>query len=121
MKSDLPGAQENLAVLRELYPACTITPVSIYDTETLQRLREETWRLLGVIRIYGKAPGKPADMERPFILKAGSTVIDLAYEIHRDFPNKLKSALVWGSARFDGQPVARDYVLKDRDIVELVV
>lgn len=121
MKSDLPGAQENLVVLRELYPACTITPVSIYDTEALQRLREETWRLLGVIRIYGKAPGKPPDMERPFILKAGSTVIDLAYEIHRDFPNRLKSALVWGSARFDGQPVARDYVLKDRDIVELVV
>jgi len=119
MKSDRPEAADNLDVLRELRPDTAIVPVSVYDD--LTELRFSIFRMLGVIRIYGKAPGKKADMERPFILKSGATVLDLAYLVHRDFPQKLKSALVWGSARFDGQAVPRDYVLHDKDIVELVV
>jgi len=119
MKADLPDAAANLEILAELHPNVSILPASIYSELTL--LRESIYRLLDVIRIYGKAPGKKAEMERPFVLKSGSTVLDLAYQIHRDFPNKLKSALVWGSARFDGQAVARDYVLQDKDIVELVI
>ncbi|HDM08667.1 MAG TPA: TGS domain-containing protein, partial [Candidatus Omnitrophica bacterium] len=31
---------------------------------------------------------------------------------------KLKYARIWGSAKFDGQRVPRDYVLQDRDIIE---
>ncbi|MBT9167318.1 MAG: GTPase Obg [Syntrophomonadaceae bacterium] len=119
MKADLPDAAANLDLLRELQPDITILPVSVHSE--LAPLRESIYRLLDVIRIYGKTPGKKAEIERPFILKSGSTVMDLAYQIHRDFPSKLKSALVWGSARFDGQAVARNYVLQDKDIVELVV
>ena len=37
----------------------------------------------------------------------------------RDFGDKVKSARVWGSAKFDGQVVDRHHVLKDRDIVEI--
>ena len=37
----------------------------------------------------------------------------------KDFHKKLKSALVWGSSRFDGQAVPRDYILADGDVVEL--
>jgi hypothetical protein len=120
MKSDLPDSQINQDILKEFYPDTDILPISIYSKD-LGRLQEIIFRMLDVIRIYGKTPGKPADMERPFILKAGSTVLDLAYNVHRDFPQKMKSALVWGSARFDGQAVAKDYVLQDRDIVELVL
>lgn len=120
MKADLADASANLEILRELHPDLEIIPVSVYNDDH-DKLRLQIYELLDVIRIYGKAPGKKADMERPFILKSGSTVLDLAYLIHRDFPNKLKSALVWGSARFDGQAVPREYVLHDKDIVELVV
>lgn len=119
MKSDMPDAEANLEILKELRPGLEIVPVAI--TGDLEPLRKQIYALLDVIRIYGKAPGKKADMERPFILPSGSTVLDLAYLVHRDFPNKLKSALVWGSARFDGQAVPREYVLHDKDIVELVV
>lgn len=119
LKADLPDADANLEVLRELHPGVEIFPVSVLDD--LEPLRAAFYKLLDVIRIYGKAPGKKAEMERPFILKSGSTVLDLAYLVHRDFPNKLKSALVWGSARYDGQAVARDYILHDKDIVELVI
>jgi ribosome-interacting GTPase 1 len=120
MKADLPDASANLEILQELHPGIVITPVSIL-TESHDELRRQIYDLLDVIRIYGKTPGKKAEMERPFILKTGSTVLDLAYLIHRDFPGKLKSALVWGSARFDGQAVPKDYILHDKDIVELVI
>ena len=120
LKSDMPDAEANLEILKELQPELEIIPVTTLE-DNFDALRKRIYDMLDVIRIYGKAPGKKAEMEKPFILKSGSTIVDLAYEIHRDFPSKLKSALVWGSARFDGQAVARDYVLKDKDIVELVI
>ncbi|MGB4182217.1 MAG: TGS domain-containing protein, partial [Dethiobacteria bacterium] len=83
------------------------------------QLRRKLFEILGVIRIYGKAPGRPPDKGRPFILRKGSTVLDFAELVHKDFPKNLKSALVWGSSRFDGQAVARDYILEDQDVVEL--
>jgi ribosome-interacting GTPase 1 len=119
LKADLPDAEANLEILAELHPEIHIIPVSIHGD--LEMLKETIYKMLDVIRIYGKSPGKKAEMERPFILKSGSNVVDLANLIHRDFPNRLKSAMVWGSARFDGQAVARDYVLHDKDIVELNV
>jgi ribosome-interacting GTPase 1 len=119
-KNDLPDASGNLEILKELHPKTIIFPVSA-SGQNLELLKVRIFEMLHVIRIYGKAPGKKAEMERPFILRNGSTVLDLAYTVHRDFPQKLKSALVWGSARFDGQAVPRDYVLHDKDIVELVI
>lgn len=117
-KMDLPGSKENLQVLQELKPELEILGVSSTGIG-LERLKEECFAVLEIIRVYGKAPGRPADMEQPFILKRGSTVLNFAAMVHKDFPQKLKSALVWGSTRFDGQAVPRDYLLEDRDIVEL--
>ena len=77
--------------------------------------------MLDRIRVYSKQPGKPPDLTTPFVLRRGETVLDLAAKIHRDFPDHLKQAKVWGSARFDGQAVHKDYVLADRDVVELQV
>ncbi len=117
-KTDVGGAAGNLELMRELKPGLEILPVSV-EGPGLDVLKQRVFEMLEVIRIYGKVPGKPADMEQPFILKKGSTVLELAQEIHKDFANNLKGALVWGSARFDGQSVAREYVLHDKDIVEL--
>ncbi|HOL18134.1 MAG TPA: 50S ribosome-binding GTPase [Bacillota bacterium] len=118
-KIDKAGSEDNLEVLRQLRPELEIAPVSAYRSDTLEPLKEKLFALLNIIRIYGKAPGRPAEMEQPFILRKGSTVLDFAGMVHKDFPQRLKSALVWGSSRFDGQAVPRDYVLEDRDVVEL--
>jgi uncharacterized protein len=117
-KCDHPEAEENLQVLKDLWPDLEIIPVSS-NGSGLEDLKEKIYRLLKVIRVYGKPLGKAADLDRPFILSKGSTVLDFAAQVHKDFPEKLKSALVWGSAKFDGQAVSRDYVLEDEDIVEL--
>ncbi len=84
-------------------------------------MRATAYDLLGVLRVYTKVPGKPADRTRPFTLPVGSTVLDLAREIHRDFEHSLKSARIWGTGVFDGQPVKRDHELHDADVVELHV
>ncbi len=117
-KIDYREANENLEVMKDLMPDFDPLSVSI-NGKGLEELKERLYNLLDVIRIYGKSPDRPADMERPFILKRGSTVFDFAGQVHKDFPEQLKNALVWGSSKFDGQPVAREYVLEDGDVVEL--
>lgn len=121
-KVDTPRAKENLEILKEyLPPGLEMVPVSVSSGESLEVLRRRVFELLRIIRIYTKVPGQPPDMGQPFVLKKGSTVVDMAAAVHRDFPSRLKNARIWGSARFDGQSVPRDYVLQDRDIVELHV
>jgi len=120
MKADQPDTEINLELLKEYNPSIDIRGISV-EGNGLEELRENLFKILEVIRVYGKAQGRPADTDRPFILRKGSTVTDFAASIHKDFPRRMKSALVWGSARFEGQAVARDYVLQDQDIVELHV
>jgi ribosome-interacting GTPase 1 len=98
-----------------------VVAVSTRTGAGLETLRAEAYDLLGVLRVYTKVPGKPADRTRPFTLKVGSTVLDLAREIHRDFEQSLKSARIWGTGVFEGQAVKRDHELHDADIVELHV
>ena len=42
----------------------------------------------------------------------------MAEAIHRDLRTGFKSAKVWGSSKYAGQSVHRDYVIADGDIVE---
>ncbi len=119
-RCDLDTANERLAILKELIVDCPeVIPFSVKTEENLQKLKEIIFTKLNIIRIYAKSPGEEPDMEKPFVLKKGATVIEFAREVHRDIAENLKEARVWGSVRFDGQAVARDYHLKDRDIVEL--
>lgn len=119
-KADMSGSSDILEIIKELNPDVNLIPISSLEEEQ-GMLREKIFSMLNIIRVYSKTPGKAPDMEKPFTLKQGSTVLDFAFAVHRDFPNKLKNALVWGSARFDGQAVPKDYVLEDKDIVELQV
>jgi uncharacterized protein len=121
-KLDLPGAADNFEALKELHP--NLMPMLAVSSETLQNLGEVPrlcFKLLNVIRIYSKEPGKPADMEKPFILPHGSTVVDLAAAIHHELASNLKRARIWGVGVYDGQAVQRDHILSDRDILELHV
>jgi len=121
-KLDADGASDRLDVVREWFgPRFPVTPVSARTGQGLETLRAAAYHLLGVLRVYTKVPGKPADRTKPFTLPIGSTVLDLAREIHRDFEHSLKSARIWGSGVFDGQAVKRDHELHDGDVVELHV
>ncbi len=121
-KTDADGACDRLELVREWaqgrFPVLTS---SASKGEGLDGLRRASYDLLGVMRIYTKIPGKPADRTKPFTIPFGSTVLDLAREIHRDLEHSLKFAKVWGTGVFDGQTVKRDHELHDADVVELHV
>lgn len=119
-KADAQNSDENIQIMRELGPGgIDIYPVSAVTGLGLEALRERIFEVLKVIRVYTKVPGKEPDLKTPFILRRGSTVLELAEAIHRDLPRLMKNARIWGSARYEGQSVVRDYVLHDRDIVEI--
>ncbi|HLA00576.1 MAG TPA: GTPase, partial [Thermodesulfovibrionales bacterium] len=118
-KRDYPGTQENFIRLKERYGHhCPCISVSALRKENLEELKRAIFELSGIIRVYSKPPGKDTDLSKPFTIPSGSTVLDLAESIHKDFIPNLKYARIWGSARFDGQRVEKSYVLKDRDVVE---
>jgi hypothetical protein len=119
-KLDASGAPDDLEILKELYGnRFRILPVSAETGEGMEQLRIEVFELLDVIRVYTKAPGKKLERTAPYVLKRGSHLIDLAGRVHHDFLSQLKYARVWGHGRFEGQMVNRDYVLADKDVVEL--
>ena len=93
--------------------------ISTTSGEGLDEFVAKVFELLDIIRVYAKKPGKEADMKEPFTMPRGSTVRDLAREIHRELAEKLKSARCWGKGVHDGQNVHRTYELKDKDIIEL--
>jgi ribosome-interacting GTPase 1 len=119
-KVDLPGAADRLEVVRELFgPRFSIHAISAEQGTGLEELRSAVYRFLNVIRVYTRQPGKPPDLQSPFTCPTGSTVLELAALVHRDFAQGLKSARIWGTGVYDGQTVKRDHVLHDKDIVEL--
>ena len=117
---DRAGGERTLGALKELV-SWPMVGTSIVSGQGLEGLAALTFTALDVIRVYTKEPGKPADRDRPFTLKRGSTVHDLALLIHRDISEALKFARIWGTAVFDGQSVKGDHVLADGDVVELHV
>jgi ribosome-interacting GTPase 1 len=118
-KADLAEAGA-IEVLRDLYGGNLETfAVSARTGRGLEDLFRRLWELLAMIRVYAKEPGQPPDRRKPFTLPAGATVADLARQIHRDLPETMKYARLWGHGRFDGQQVHRTELLCDRDVVEI--
>jgi uncharacterized protein len=119
-KTDADGAADRLEIAREMYgPRFSIHPISAEHGDGLETLRKTLFDFLGVIRVYGKQPGKPPDMSAAFTIPIGGTVLDFAQKVHSDLADGLKSARVWGTGVFDGQTVKRDHVLHEKDVVEL--
>jgi small GTP-binding protein len=104
------------ALLEETWP---MLRVSTTTGRNLEELRRTLFERLQIVRVYTKAPGREPNREQPFILPRGSNVAELARKIHHDFLEQFSQARVWGPAVYDGQPVGKDYVLQDEDVVEL--
>jgi len=85
----------------------------------LEGVKKEVYQLLGIIRVYTKAPGKEPDRTEPVIMREGCTVGDVALSIHKDFASKLRYARIWGSGKFEGQRVKRGFQVNEGDVIEL--
>jgi ribosome-interacting GTPase 1 len=119
-KADAPDAQTALEVLRAEYaPRFPVHAVSAKTGQGLEPLRRMIYDALGIVRVYSKPPGKEPSMQAPVVLPKGSTIVEMAGAIHKDFARQLKFARVWGATKFSGQRVQRDYVVQEGDIIEL--
>ncbi len=112
--------EEELRAFMEIealaYPAF---PVSAATGYRLGDIAPWLFSHLGIVRAYTKNPGKAAERSRPFTLRAGQTVEDVARLVHKDLAQSLKYARVWGKSGFDGQHVGREHVVADGDVIEL--
>ncbi len=120
-KIDLEGSEANLKFL-ESYVGnkLPILAVSCEKRCGLEKLGETMFKTLDIIRVYTKEPNEKEFSKKPFILKKGSTVYDLAKNIHSDFSKKFSYAKVWAKRLvFSPQKVGSSFVLNDRDIAEI--
>lgn len=118
LMSDL---DDDLAVFEELsgvrYPCVAVSTVS---GEGLDRLGPFLFERLGVVRVYTKPPGERPDLSRPFTVRRGQTVGDVARLIHKDIAEGLRFARLWRH-HFEGRQVGRDHPVEDGDVIELHV
>lgn len=121
-KIDMPGAEDRITLLKEF---CQLDfrefRISAERGDGLNELRKAIYGALDVVRVYTKLPTKKeADHDKPFTLKRGGTLLDVAELVHRDIAANFKYARVWGSAVLSpGAQMKGDYVVQDKDIVEI--
>jgi hypothetical protein len=120
-KTDTPRATENLQELRHTASSnMVIIPVSCKTKRGLEKLGPAIFKALEIIRVYTKEPNDRTPSGNPFILKRGSTVGDLARQIHSDFIERFAYARIWGKRLpFSPQKVGSSFALDDKDVVEL--
>jgi ribosome-interacting GTPase 1 len=92
--------------------------IEINRDDDIEKIKGKIWKNLGLIKVFCKEPGQKP-VEKPMVLKEGSTVQDAARNLHKDFSKYFKFARVWGSSKYPGEKVGLDYELKDGDILEV--
>ncbi|MFH1055111.1 MAG: GTP-binding protein [Candidatus Altiarchaeota archaeon] len=96
-------------------------PISATNLTNIDRLREAIFRKLSFIRVYLKPQGGKADYNDPMILKKDSTIEGMCLRLHKEFIQKFRYAMVWGSSvKHEGQRCGLTHVLKDKDVVTIV-
>jgi hypothetical protein len=86
----------------------------------LDQLGPFLFEQLGVVQVYTKLPGRPADQSRPFTLRRGQTVHDVAVLIHKELPGRLTFARLWRH-EIEGPSGRPRPPLEDRHVIKLIV
>jgi ribosome-interacting GTPase 1 len=119
-KSDLDPEPDEVQVLEELlgvrFPAVA---TSATTGRGLDEIGPLLFKGLQIVRVYTKAPNRPPDHDRPFTVRHGQTVLDVARLVHKDVAAGLRHARIWGTGVFDGQQVGADHQVEDGDVVEI--
>lgn len=120
-KMDVKGSESNLKRLEAFISGkLSITAVSCEKRLGLDKLGERLFKTLDIMRIYTKEPTQRHPSGRPFVLKKGATVYNLAKDIHSDFKERFHFAKVWSKRLvYSPQKVGATFILADGDVVEI--
>lgn len=119
-KRDLDPEPGEIEVLEELLDLdLPAIGTSAETGQGLEQIGPFLFRQLGVVRVYTKTPGRDPDMDKPFTVRQGDTIMDVATLVHQDIASSLSFARIWGQSVFDGQQVGPEHPVEDGDIVEL--
>ncbi len=121
-KLDLAGASDGWEALKAAYEASyPLVGVSAREGTGTEAFLAEAFRSLDRVRVYTKMPGKKPDLENPFVFRKGMTVFEMAGEIHKDFQHSYRGARIYSQDKYNGQHVGKEFVLRDGDVIELIV
>ena len=122
-KIALPEAADRIALMREFITLdFEEYQISAESGTGLDELKNAIVKALDFVRVYTKLPNKKdPDYDKPFTLRRGGTVLDVAELIHKDVATNFKHARIWGTNINPGSTVKGDYVVNDKDVVELHV
>ena len=122
-KTDSLNAASTLQQLKDLLGAeARVLFVSCKAASGLEELGSSIFEMLDIVRVYTKEPSERLPSERPFTVRKGSTIFDLAKLIHSDFLRQFSHAKVWADRLpFSPQKVGGTFVLEDGDTVEIHV
>ena len=96
-------------------------PISADANINIDALKEAIYQRLDFIRIYMRPKRGETDYQEPMIIRNGSTVADVCSKVHRNMIKDFRFAQIWGrSAKFDGQKVGLDHILRDEDVLTIV-
>jgi hypothetical protein len=94
--------------------------VSSLTGQGLDQVGELIFRSLSLIRVYTKEPNQAKASEHPFVVRAGTTIKELARAIHSDLADAYRYSRIWGpTSKFAGERVGPEHVLGDQDVVEI--
>jgi ribosome-interacting GTPase 1 len=115
---EVEDVEEELAILEELLGLDLPTLRVSGADDDLEHLGRWLFDALGVVRVYTESAAKKDD--RPYTIRRGQTVIDVAEQVHKDFAANFRFARLIRTGEPDRQ-VGRDYELADGDRIEIHV
>ncbi len=112
--------QTRIELATEHAPALRCVFTSCLTAKGLSEVGEALFHGLGIIRVYTKEPNEPRPSKSPFVVRAGTTVGELARRIHTDLADRYRYSRIWGpTSKFAGERVGPEHELADQDIVEI--
>ena len=121
-KVDLANEKDIQRTMEMIPVNWPVLEVSAKTGKGIENMKDFVFENLHFMSVFLKPQGQEADLVEPLIIKDTSTVRDVCVKLHRDFVRKFRYARVKGpSGKFDWQRVGLDHLLKDGDILSIIL
>lgn len=116
-KIDMPHDE---LLLKKKLSGINYIEVSATTGYNIEKMKENIYKSLDLVRIYMRNKSGIVDYERPLILSEGSTVRDVCRKISREMIPSFRYAIITGPTRKIELRVGLDYKVNDEDVITLI-